>query len=121
MSKKVSYLTGINVLVELLNTDEMTGGGLFISQNKTENDLVRGTVKNKGPGFLLPFPKNHEDDVAVLLNETRNSPIYLPLDVEIGDTVYFPKGSMEPIILDGKQYHIVSYPAIKVFTRDENR
>jgi hypothetical protein len=76
-------------------------------------------VINKGPGFLLPFPKEHGDDVTALISGTQSCPIYLPLDVEKEDVVYFPKNSMEPIKLDGRQYYVVPYPAIKVFVREE--
>ena len=122
MSKKVPYMTGINVLVKPLNTEETTSGGILMAiTTKSDNELVRGVVINKGPGFLLPFPKNHEDDLSTLLNESHTSPIYLPLDVENGDVVYFPKGSMEPIMLDGEQLGVVPYPSIKVYMRDESR
>ena len=119
MSKK-SYLVGANVLVKLLDTEEKSGGGIIMpTTNKTETDLVRGVVVNKGPGFLLPFPKEHNDDVTALISGTQSSPIYLPLDVEKEDVVYFPKSAMEPVMLDGVQYYVVPYPAVKVFVRDE--
>jgi len=120
MSKKISYLVGANVLVELLDVEEKTGGGIIMpTTTKTETDLVQGIVINKGPGFLLPFPKEHHDDVTALISGTQSSPVYLPLDVEKEDVVYFPKSSMEPIMLDGTQYYVVPYPAIKVFVREE--
>ena len=98
-------MTGINVLVKPLNTEEATSGGILMAIiTKSDNELVRGVVINKGPGFLLPFPRTQEDDLSALLNQSNTSPIYLPLDVEKEDIVYFPKGSTEPIMLDGEQF-----------------
>jgi co-chaperonin GroES (HSP10) len=121
MKKKVSYMTGPNVLVEILTTEEVTDGGIVLPGKKEEGALARGVVKNKGPGFLIPFPKDHTDDLSTLIGEGKSSPTYLPLDVEIGDTVYFPEGSTERVMLDGRQYHVIPYPAIKVFERDEGQ
>jgi len=32
--KKSYYLTGANVLIELINTEEVTSGGLIVPQNR---------------------------------------------------------------------------------------
>lgn len=113
-----TQVLNINVLIELVSREQTTSSGLIVSQqNKDENSLLMGIVRGKGPGFLLPFPKQEDDISALLENQPR--PQYLPLEVELGDTVYFPKSSTEALVLDGKLLYVVPYPAIKVLTRDE--
>jgi co-chaperonin GroES (HSP10) len=112
-------ITGVNVLVTLLSADQKTEGGIIVpGESKDETRLARGTVKNKGPGFLLPFPKQ-SDDVTALL-ENQPSPMYLPLDIEIGDTVYFNKSAAETVMLEGQLFHVVPYPEIKLYTRRQD-
>jgi co-chaperonin GroES (HSP10) len=100
-----------------LSADQRTEGGIIVpGDSKEESRLMRGLVKAKGPGFLLPFPRQ-SDDLAALI-ESQPAPMYLPLEVEIGDVVYFSKGSLETVMLDGQAYHLISYPSIKMYTRD---
>jgi co-chaperonin GroES (HSP10) len=115
---KTTQVLNINVLVELVTKEQTTNSGLIMAQqNKDENSLLMGIVRGKGQGFLLPFPKQEDDISALLENQPR--PQYLPLEVELGDIAYFPKSSMEALVLDGKLLYVVPYPAIKVLTRDE--
>ena len=43
---------------------------------------------------------------------------FISLDINEGDMVYFPKQAASAVRLDGVNYVIVPYPAIKMFTRD---
>jgi len=110
-------LTGFNVLLESVTSDDRTESGIIMPDNKHDtNKLSVGVVRAKGPGFIFPFPKQ-TDDVSMLINEGNPQPQYLALDIDVGDTVYYSKAGAETLILMGKTYVVVPYPAIKVFTR----
>jgi co-chaperonin GroES (HSP10) len=121
MKKPTVHVTGSNVLVEVLSHEEVSSGGIIMaSQGKAEDALIKAVVKNKGPGFLLPFPKTSDDEVTALIGQETSFHI-VPLDVEIGDVVYFPKAAMESVVVEGKQYTVVPYQAIKIYVRDEGQ
>ncbi len=73
---------------------KVTGDRVLIKREvpaiENDNSIVSGEVVNRGAGFLT------------LQGE------YLPLEVKIGDTVYFHSRDAEDVNFDGEEYSIMS-------------
>ena len=121
VAKRTVHLVGANVLVEELEGDEKSSGGIIIPDKSAKSDLLLGRVVQKGPGFLIPATEKAEkDDLHAILNgKSEERPIFIPLDLQEGDVVYFPKEVGDEIFLDGKSYKVVPYPAMRLFIREE--
>ena len=76
------------VLIEVLDSDEKTSGGIIIPDTAKEKPQ-EGEVVAVGPGA-----KNEDGKIA-------------PMDVKIGDIVIFGKWSGTEIKIDGKEYSIM--------------
>ena len=116
--KKV-HLIGFNLLIEKIEQEKQSPSGIFIQQN--EDGLIKGIVKQCGPGFMIPaIEEDVVDDFDAIVNGNKNvKPKFIPLDVKELDSVYFHEKNADLIWLDGKSFYIVPYPAIKLFIRDE--
>ena len=81
------------VLVELVEAEEKTKGGIIIPETAKENPQ-EGKVIAVGTGIILP-------DGTIK-----------PLDVKKGDKILFGAYGVQPISVDGEEYLIVSEDAI---------
>jgi co-chaperonin GroES (HSP10) len=111
-------LTGINVLIEKIENQEKSSGGIILPEdNKSGQTLDFGKVIDKGPGFLTPHASTVDSEVDRLIKGEESIPQYIPLDIENGDKVYYEKSHAEDIFLEGKRYIIIPYVAIKLYIR----
>lgn len=76
------------VLIEVLDAEEKTKGGIIIPETAVEKPQ-EGKVVAVGTGIILP-------DATIK-----------PLDVKKGDKILFGKYGGTPITVDGKEYLIV--------------
>jgi chaperonin GroES len=81
------------VLVELVDAEEKTKGGIIIPETSKEQPQ-EGKVIAVGTGIILP-------DGTIK-----------PLDVKKGDKILFSKYGVQPITVEGEEYLIVSEEAI---------
>jgi len=81
------------VLIELLEAEEKTKGGIIIPETAKEKPQ-EGKVIAVGTGIILP-------DGTIK-----------PLDVKKGDRILFGNYGVQPITVDGEEYLIVSEDAI---------
>jgi chaperonin GroES len=81
------------VLIELLDAEEKTKGGIIIPETAKEQPQ-EGKVIAVGTGIILP-------DGTIK-----------PLDVKKGDKILFSKYGVQPITVEGEEYLIVSEEAI---------
>jgi chaperonin GroES len=81
------------VLVELVNAEEKTKGGIIIPETAKEQPQ-EGKVIAVGTGIILP-------DGTIK-----------PLDVKKGEKILFSKYGVQPITVEGEEYLIVSEEAI---------
>jgi len=79
---------GNRVLVEPIEEDEKTAGGIYLPENAKEKPQ-RGTVLAVGPG------------------EREESGKRIPMDVSVGDQVLFAKYAGNEIKMDGKKLLIM--------------
>ena len=76
------------VLIEVLDSDEKTAGGIIIPDTAKEKPQ-EGEVVAVGPGA-----KNEDEKLT-------------PMDVKMGDIVLFGKWSGTEVKIDGKEYSIM--------------
>ena len=114
--KKEIHLVGCNILVEKSKDEQKSAAGLILHESH-EQTLVCGRVIQTGPGFLLPVVTDDSNDINSIISGKTEKPNYIPLDVMEGDTVYYHKNTGDDIYLNGKNYSIIAYPAIKLFLR----
>ncbi|MEX0999163.1 MAG: co-chaperone GroES [Thermodesulfobacteriota bacterium] len=81
------------VLIELLDAEEKTKGGIIIPETAKEQPQ-EGKVIAVGTGIILP-------DGTIK-----------PLDVKKGDKILFSKYGVQPITVEGEEYLIVAEEAI---------
>ena len=81
---------GDRLIVEPVNTDEVTKSGIILPDTIDKEKPEKGTVVAIGPGKLLE-------------NGTR-----LPLEVKVGDVVVFKKYSPDEVTVDDKEYLVLS-------------
>ena len=81
------------VLIELLDAEEKTKGGIIIPETAKEQPQ-EGKVIAVGTGIILP-------DGTIK-----------PLDVKKGEKILFSKYGVQPITVEGEEYLIVSEEAI---------
>ena len=86
MSK--SKVLGDKVLVELLEAEEKTKGGIFLPDTAKE-EKSEGKIISVGTGKVLESGK------------------LLPLEVKKGDKVLFGKYSGEDVLIDGKKHKVL--------------
>jgi co-chaperonin GroES (HSP10) len=114
--KRTVAVMGIDVLITPISDDEVSSSGkIIIPERKDgEDPLLKGYVRLKGPGFLLP-----SFEEPVLENEKDSKPRYVLLDLLEGDLVYYTKRAATEVWLNGKSYVLVPYPAIRLRVREE--
>ena len=82
--------------------------------------LLCGRVIKKGPGFLVPNNQMTFNDIDSLIAGTDSvKPMFVPMDVEEGDFIYYHKDGGEDIFLDGRHYVVVQYTSVRLFVRKE--
>lgn len=81
---------GDRLIVEAVNEDEISKAGIILPDTVDKEKPEKGKVVSVGSG------KVREDG-------TR-----LPLEVKVGDTVFFKKYAPDDIKIDGKEYLILS-------------
>ena len=79
---------GEKILVEVLESDEMTKGGIILPDTAKE-EKTEGKVVSVGPGKTLESGKLH------------------PVEVKKGDKVIFGKYSGDEIVIHGKKHKIL--------------
>ena len=119
LSDKV-FVTGYNVLVKPLSNEVMSSGGIIIPKTiQDKQNIIQGYVVKKGPGFLIS-PMNTNDSVESFLNDVSSLQAkYVPLEIEIGDLIFYEKIGEIPIMIESEQYFIIPYPTIKLFIRNK--
>lgn len=85
-----------NVLVEVPKEKQTTASGLYIPETAQEGQVIYGIVKDVGPG-------------KIQVNGVR-----APVDVEIGQTIWFPKYNAFKATVDGIEYYVVPEAQILV-------
>ena len=93
MAKKFSLKPlGDRVVVKpsQMNGEKKLASGIILPETVNKEKLFEGGVIAVGPG------KRSEDGKRV------------PLEVKVGDTVFFKKPWDEPIKLDGEEYYVLS-------------
>jgi chaperonin GroES len=88
------------VLIEVLEGEEKTAGGIIIPDTAKEKPQ-EGKVVAIGSGF-----------------RTEDGKI-IPMDVKIGDTVLFGKWSGTEVKIDGKEYSIMKESDIMGISKDK--
>lgn len=81
---------GDRLIVEPVNSDEVTKSGIILPDTVDKEKPEKGKVLAIGPGKLLE-------------NGTR-----LPLEVKVGDVVIFKKYSPDEVKVDDKDYLVLS-------------
>ena len=124
-----THATGCNVLIRMNTEDEKTGSGLIIPDHSKESKrLSHGIVVEIGPGFLIPFPKEDpsqlygDSDLAKIVDGTSerpHKPVYIPMDIQVGDTAYFPIEAAYEARLEGQTLYVLPYSAILLFDRKD--
>lgn len=117
-------VTGFNVLVKRIKPELKSTGGLHLPDSSQDAiDLQKGHIVEKGPGLIIPpmpISVDGSSDIDAMLKEVTGSKAqikYMALDVEIDDIVYYMKSSADIVELNGTEYDIVPYPAIKLIER----
>ncbi len=82
-----------HIVVEALEAEKVTASGIILPTDSKEKPSM-GTVIAVGMGKMLD-------------NGSRS-----PMDVAVGDTVYFTKYSPDELEVDGKKYLIVKHSGI---------
>lgn len=82
-----------HIVVEALEAEKVTASGIILPTDSKEKPSM-GTVIAVGMGKMLD-------------NGSRS-----PMDVAVGDTVYFTKYSPDELEVDGKKYLIVKHSSI---------
>lgn len=118
MDKKQVRVLGVNVLVELEESENTTKGGIVVPDSVKDDvkKLSKGKVVGKGKGFVLPTPVE-PDEMKILTGDIDKDSVsvkYVPLEVSEGDTVYFNMESAEEVMLDGNIYYVLNFHAIKL-------
>ena len=117
--KKTVHVVGFNVLLKKIDSEGKSSAGIILPDNAKENLLHCGLVIQKGPGFLMPDMTESKDEIrSIIEGSTEPKATFIPLDIEEGDTAFYPKDAGNEILLEGNQYVIVPYPAIKLFIRN---
>lgn len=84
-----------HILVEALKEESKTESGIYLSDNEKEKPC-KGKVIATGQGKILDSGERW------------------PIDVVVGDIVYFTKYAPDELEIDGKQYLIIKQSAILV-------
>lgn len=86
-----------NVLVKYTEDKgpKTTAGGIYLAESATKNDpIAKGEVIGVGPGSMLQDGKR------------------APIDVKVGDTVYFAKFKALQVVEDDETFYVVGESAI---------
>jgi co-chaperonin GroES (HSP10) len=114
-------VTGFNVLVKRIKPETKSAGGIHLPDSSQDvSDIQKGRIVEKGPGLIIPpmpISVDGSSDIDAMLKEVTGLKAqikYMALDVEIDDIVYYMKNAAESVEIDGTEYDIVPYPAIKL-------
>ena len=90
------------VLIEVLDSEEKTAGGIIIPDTAKEKPQ-EGKVVAIGPGA-----KTEEGKLVAIGSGARTEDgKIIPMDVKVGDLVLFGKWSGTEVKIDGKEYSIM--------------
>ncbi len=110
-------IIGDRVLIEPVEDEQTTRGGLVLPAAVAEGDLVRtGRIVKVGPGYLTANPEYSEERPWV---ERRHAVRYLALQAEPGDYAFYLKREAVTIRYEKKMYVIVSHAAILALVRPD--
>jgi co-chaperonin GroES (HSP10) len=110
MTQKIKPLNGL-VLVEEIKEQEKTNSGIIIAETKTKHKLQKAKVISVGDGFPLPITLNlsvsgdQKEILSQLVDLVRDG---VPPRVKVGDTVVYKVGDGTEIMLEGKDYILIS-------------
>lgn len=125
LNEQEIVVVGANILVTPAPDEKQSVGGIIIPETKKDapHDLVSGAVRQVGPGFMVPESSKDsgsvEDLIAYTEYQGRPSMKHIPMDINIGDMVFYYKQAGDEIELLGYKYVIVPYGAIKVLLRQK--
>jgi co-chaperonin GroES (HSP10) len=118
-------VTGSSILVKVLSNEITTVGGIVLPDNNNRTEIQKGTVIDKGPGFMIPplsamtDSSSVDDDILkeVLGKSSQVQVKYIPLDVSINDIIFYIKDSASIVRIDSKEYAVVPYAAVKLIAK----
>lgn len=93
MAKKLSLVPlgdRVVVLPEGKSGEKKLASGIIIPETVDKEKLMKGEIISTGPG-----KKNDEGK-------------YIPMEVKVGDTIFFKKPWDEPIKMDNTEYYVLS-------------
>lgn len=79
-----------NVLVSVEAKPTQSASGLYLPDTPQDGQVVFGKILNYGPGRIGPDGK------------------VVPVSVNIGDRVWFPKFNASQVEVDGTKYYVVA-------------
>jgi len=114
-----------NILVSPPPSEQKSSGGIIMPEIKEDepNELVSGDVRQVGPGFMVPNSTDNSSDIDAIIKSVESnekaSVKHIPMNIEVGDRVYYYKQAGDKIELLGEKYIIVPYGSIKVLLRQK--
>jgi co-chaperonin GroES (HSP10) len=113
-----------NILVKVMSNETKTSGGIVLPDSqKDKTDIQKGIVVEIGPGFMIPPlsamtepPSSIDEDILkeVLGKSSQIQVKYIPLDVVKDDIIFYIKESASFVRIDGIEFAIVPYGAVKL-------
>ncbi len=91
---------GDRVVVKPEKEEKVTASGIILADTGGKEKPEKGKVVAVGPGRY-----NEDGDARI------------PMDVKVGDNVYFKKPWDEPIKIDGVEYYVLSVGDITFITK----
>jgi co-chaperonin GroES (HSP10) len=118
-----------NILVKVMSNETKTSGGIVLPDSqKDKTDIQKGIVVEIGPGFMLPplsamteSSTVDEDILKEVLGKSSQIQVkYIPLDVAKDDIIFYIKESASFVRIDGTEFAIVPYGAVKLIGRHKH-
>ena len=110
-------IVGDRVLIDPVETEQMTESGLVLPATVTEKDKIRGgRVVRVGPGYLTANPEYSAGEPWTRPEEAVR---YLPLQAQIGDFAFFLRKEAVEMHYQNRQFLIVRHNSILALIRPD--
>jgi co-chaperonin GroES (HSP10) len=115
--------TSTNILVKVMSNETKTSGGIVLPDSQNDKtDIQKGIVVETGPGFMIPplsamteSSSIDEDILKEVLGKSSQIQVkYISLDINKDDIIFYIKESASFVRLDGIEFAIVPYGAVKL-------
>lgn len=114
MPEKELIVIGDRILISPDPSKEKTESGLYLPQGLASKEKVQGgLVVKAGPGYILPTNETSEPWFS-----SKNEPVYVPLQVQIGDYAIFLRREAIEVEYEKSTYLIVPQSAVLAVVRD---